>query len=329
MEKVALLSDVERRELFQETAVRKAMSAAIVEKDFWVCWALKRIYQDTALSERLMFKGGTSLSKVFHVIERFSEDIDLILDWRIVAPDNPLEARSKTQQQKLNKKINKQAQQYIARELFDMLSKVVSPICNCELDTADRFVVNVRYPASFSDEYLRPEVRLEIGPLASWLPFDSYSIEPYAAEAFPDVFAERECSVKAIKAERTFWEKVTILHHEAYRPEGSIQPARYSRHYYDLYRMAKSDIKERALAELTLLADVVQFKDCFYPSAWAHYDLAKPGTLKLVPEAHILRPLQKDYRNMNTMIFGEYPGFNDVMSEIALLEQEINALEES
>src|SRR6185369_5785894 len=170
------------------------------------------------------------------------------------------------------------------------------------------------------------EVRLEIGPLASWLPFGKFSIRPYAAEAFPDVFSRAECRVKAIKAERTFWEKATILHHEAYRPDGSPQPPRNSRHYYDLAKMAVSPVKETALADLGLLANVVAFKERFYPRGWARYDLAKPGSLRLVPEGHVLATVTADYRNMRTLIFGDYPAIEAIMAQLQVLEDEINGL---
>lgn len=323
MEKVASLSDSERRELFQETAARRGMAPAIAEKDFWVCWVLKRIYEDQSLSRQLMFKGGTSLSKVFRLIERFSEDIDLILDWRAVAGVDLLELRSNTRQQKLNQEINAAAQRYISEELLPRFSELVGPVCSSEAD--DGFVINIRYPASFADGYLRPEVRLEIGPLASWLPWSSYSITPYAAEIFPDVFNQQDCRVKAIKAERTFWEKATILHQEAHRPEEKPQPPRYSRHYYDLYMMAKSSVREIALANLMLLENVVDFKRRFYPRAWAHYERAKPGSFRLIPEDHVLRELRKDYQQMEAMIYGEYPVFEDMMEGIAQLEDDINA----
>ena len=141
---------------------------------------------------------------------------------------------------------------------------------------------DITYPAAFSDDYFRSEVRLEIGPLASWLPYEDRGIRCYAAEFSPDVFEQRECAVRVIKAERTFWEKATILHHEAHRPEGNAQPPRYSRHYYDLAKMTQSPVKEQALADPGLLASVVAFKHRFYPRGWARYDLAKPSTLMLV-----------------------------------------------
>jgi len=328
MESVARLSSAERRELFAETAARKGMTPAIAEKDFWVCWTLGRLFAHPDLSRLLMFKGGTSLSKVFHLIERFSEDIDLILDWRVVIGEaDPLAIRSKSKQEELNKTIEAKAIDYIGGELLAMISRAVDPVCRCELAADDLHALNVIYPASFSDKYLRSEVRLEIGPLAAWMPYDHYRIKPYAAEAFPQLFKQNaDCAVQALRAERTFWEKATILHHEANRPEGNEQPMRYSRHYYDLAMMAASPVKDAALRDLALLEDVVAFKQRFYPRGWAQYEKAKPGTFRLVPSGDVLEAVEKDYVQMRNMIFGRYPDFDEIMGTLRKLEAEINGL---
>ncbi len=325
MDKVAQLPAQERNELFSETATQKGTTPAVVEKDFWVTWVLNRLFREPDLARLLMFKGGTSLSKVYNLVERFSEDIDLVLDWRILGGDDPLADRSKTKQARLNAAINEQAQQYIGGELLRLVESALDGVCGCGMDADDPYVIDVRYPAAFPDGYLRSGVRLEIGPLASWLPNEDRRISCYAAEAFPDVFGQPECAVKVIKAERTFWEKATILHHEAYRPEGNKQPARYSRHYYDLTKMAQSPVKEQVLADPGLLTSVVAFKQRFYPRGWARYDLAKPGTLVLVPEGHVLSSVRSDYRAMEDMIFGEVPDFEEILAVLQALQEEINA----
>ena len=115
-----------------------------------------------------------------------------------------------------------------------------------DIPPGDGQVVKIHYPAAFALSALRPEVKLEIGPLASWVPSDRFSIQPYAAETHARVFDEPACEVTAILAERTFWEKATILHQQAHR--STIMPAGYSRHYYDLFRLAGSEVKARALA---------------------------------------------------------------------------------
>jgi hypothetical protein len=327
MESVAQLSPKDRSELFAEAAARKGMTPAIVEKDFWVCWTLGRLFADPTLSRLLMFKGGTSLSKVFHLIERFSEDIDLILDWRVVVgEDDPLANRSANKQETLNKAIEQNAADYIENEMLPKISALVSPICRCEPADDDKQALNVIYPAAFPDAYLRPEVRLEIGPLAAWMPYDNFQIQPYAAEAFPQAFEQPACTVNAIRAERTFWEKATILHHEANRPDNSTQPLRYSRHYYDLAMMATAPVTAAALADVALLADVVAFKQRFYPRGWAQYEKATPGTFKLVPSGKVMATVAQDYAQMRNMIFGKYLAFDEVISVLKALENEINAL---
>jgi hypothetical protein len=188
MNNIAKLSLQERQELFLETAKMMNTTSAIIEKDFWVVWILDKIFSNKKLNKILMFKGGTSLSKVFNLIGRFSEDIDLILDWNIVTKDNPNEKRSKTKQDKYNKEVNERAKAYIRDELLPLISELVAPFCRCVIDEYDEFNINVSYPTTFDDKYLRPEILLEIGPLASWLPYNNFEIISYTAEYFPKHF---------------------------------------------------------------------------------------------------------------------------------------------
>lgn len=324
MDKILQLTQEERRDLFSETAARKGMTPAIAEKDFWVTWTLWKIFSNSTLYPLLMFKGGTSLSKAFHVIERFSEDIDLILDWTAVTGENPLEERSNTSQTKFNENLNQSAQQFIADTLLKELQQSLGSICTCKVDSNDGHVVNIQYPASFSSEYLLPVIRLEIGPLAAWIPYAPQKISSYAAETFPHLFQEKECSIPVIDAERTFWEKVTILHQEAFRKAEQPVPLRYSRHYYDLMKLALSPVKQKALNDLELLQKVVKFKQKFYPRAWARYDLATPGSLKLLPPGYSMDTLKKDYVQMREMIYGDYPDFKEIFEVLSDLESEIN-----
>ena len=324
MDKVAHLAAGQRRELFSEAAARLGMTPAVVEKDFWVTWMLQRLFADPKLARLLMFKGGTSLSKAYGLIERFSEDIDLILDWRVLSDDDPLAERTPTQQKKLNTEIDTQAQTYIAGPLLAQIATITGDLCQCAIGTDDAHVIEVRYPAAFPDTYLRPELRLEIGPLAAWLPHEERPVACHAATAFPQLFGQREFPVRVIRAERTFWEKATILHHEAYRPADSPLPPRYSRHYYDLARLAAAPAKAAALADTALLADVVAFKQRFYPRNWARYELAAPGTLRLIPGEATLKTLEADYRAMANMIFGTAPRFADIVGQLTALEAEIN-----
>lgn len=326
MNKIAHLPAGQRAELFSETAARKGIGPAIIEKDFWVCWALGRLFEAESISSKILFKGGTSLAKVFGLIERFSEDIDLILNWQEVTQDDPQAQRSRTQQDRFNKEILEKGQIYLREQLLPGISSILGDLCQVEIPEDMPEVIHVRYPASFSEDYLRPEIRLEIGPLALWCPNARYSIMPYAAEEFPRLFENASCQVQVVTAERTFWEKATILHHEANRPLDNPQPPRYSRHYYDMARMAESPLKESVLSRLDLLEGVVQFKDKFYPRGWARYDEAVPGTFRLVPEPQRITELQKDYRQMQVMIFGEIPAFDHIIEVLTELEGQINLL---
>lgn len=329
MDKVASLPANQRRDLFRESGALRGMSPAVVEKDFWVCWVLKKLFTNADLKDRMVFKGGTSLSKVFGLIDRFSEDIDLVLDWRLLGYGRGLKDpyqvfTSNTQQDRFNKQVNAKAAEYIAGELVGRLNHLVAqgPGVTAAVDPNDPYTVNVAYRAAFSENYLRPEVRLEIGPLASWVPSAAHTIQPYAAAVFPQVFDDPFCPVVAISAERTFWEKATILHQQAHRTD--VMPSRYSRHYYDLHKLAASPVKDRALANLKLLEDVVAFKQRFYPSGGARYDLAKPGSFRLMPNRDQFAALEKDYREMTMMIFGDVPEFEKIVATLRIVEADIN-----
>ncbi|MEG1576991.1 MAG: nucleotidyl transferase AbiEii/AbiGii toxin family protein, partial [Clostridium sp.] len=169
-------------------------------------------------------------------------------------------------------------------------------------------------------------IRLEIGALAAWTLAKEVSIEPYAAECYPKAFEQKETIVLTAAAARTFWEKVTILHHEANRPENLPMPERYSRHYYDLYCIAHSENKKSAFDDIELLRRVVQFKMKFYPRKWAQYEMAVPGKMKLIPPYYRWEALRKDYENMSEMMFAESPSFDELMTYILELETEINQL---
>lgn len=331
MDRVALLSAKERNELFEESARRRGILPAITEKDFWVCWVLKRLFESNELSKHLVFKGGTSLSKVYAVIDRFSEDIDLILDWGLIGygknGEDPWgEKPSATQLDKFNKEFNERAKEYIKKVLFEEISALlaVCPAVSLKIRENDGNVIDIAYPAAFKAESLRPAIMLEIGPLAAWVPSITKEIMPFAAEDFPAVFEVPQCSVVAIKAERTFWEKATILHQQSYRT--TDMPKGYSRHYYDLFRLAGTQIKDDALSDLDLLKDVVTFKERFYRSPWARYDLAKPGSFRLMPTERGNAELQKDYSEMQPMIFHSIPSWKEILTGISNLEAEINAL---
>lgn len=331
MKGVARLNRHEREELFIITAREVNLPEAMVEKDFWVCWTLDYLFHESPWKEHLAFKGGTSLSKCFNLIERFSEDIDLILDWRLLecAKADPWAERSKNQQSKLNEAMNRETADFLKSTLLPKLemdfSRMLADPFHLHIDDNDPQTVCFEYPRSFDDTSILPMVRMEIGALAAWTPTKVSKIQSYAAQRYPQIFSQPDTEILTVLPERTFWEKATILHKEAFRTNG-VFPLRYSRHYYDLCCMDRSSVKKNAFADTVLLEKVVSFKARFYPAGNAHYDIAKPGTIRLMPPEDCIKQLRDDYDHMRNMIYGFRPEFDEMMACIQKLEQEINRL---
>lgn len=329
---VARLPDDRRRELFRNTADKMGINDAVIEKDFWVCLTLDYLFHRSSWKDALTFKGGTSLSKAYELIQRFSEDIDLVLDWRLLGYSigEPWQKRSNTKQDAFNKDANVRAAAFLAKDFCPAiksdLSQELGQAARVYMDDKDGQTLLFAYPSLFTHWATLQVIRLEVGALAAWTPAKAADVMPYAAQYYPALFQQKKTAILTVTPERTFWEKVTILHHEANRPEHLLMPARYSRHYYDLFRLAKTSVKEAAIASLGLLEKVVDFKMKFYPRPWAKYDEAIPGTLKLLPPLYRIPALAADYESMKDMLFGDIPSFEKIMTALGVLEQEINAM---
>lgn len=256
----------------------------------------------------------------------------MILDWRAIgySLNEPWEDRSNTKQDAFNKEANARAEVFLRDTLLPIFKRDLSEIIGQEatiyIEESDPQTINFEYPHIFTTESILQAIRLEIGALAAWTPAREKSVTPYTAECYPKAFDQATSTILTAAAERTFWEKVTILHHEANRPENLAMPKRYSRHYYDLYCIAHSENKNAAFEDLELLKKVVNFKMKFFPRKWAKYEEAILGTIKLVPPAFRFDSLRADYEDMAEMMFGQYPSFDDLMDYIQTLENEINAL---
>ena len=249
----------------------------------------------------------------------------------INAEVNPWEERSRTKQDLFNKQINSEAAKFYKEELIPRLNvEMQEKLGNGEwisADTEDEMVVNFYYPQIFEAEYLRSCVRLEIGPLAEWMPSHETTVTPFAAEKYPDIFLQKETSVLTIDVERTFWEKLTILHKIANFPEGKALPARYARHLYDVYNLGNSWVKESAFKRKELLEKDVAFKQKFYYAKGAHYETATLSSIKLLPRKTVLNALQEDYQAMKNMIYGNIPEFEEILAFLKELQKEIHRLE--
>lgn len=326
---VAKLPVDERRELIRNASDKMGLQDAIIEKDFWVCYTLDYLFHRSPWKDALSFKGGTSLSKAFGAIQRFSEDIDLIMDWRVLGfgVKEPWEQRSNNKQDAFNKDANARAAKFLKEKFLpsvnEELTEELGRSIKLSLDEHDGQTVLFAYPNLFEHAATLRVIRLEIGALAAWEPAVLADVKPYVAEQYPALFKQATTSVLTVAPERTYWEKATILHHEANRPERLLMPGRYSRHYYDLFQLSKTAIKDTAINQPELLRKVVAFKRKFYPRAWAKYEEIFTSGLKLVPPEHRLNALAADYVSMKDMLFGEVPSFGDIITGLQLLQGEL------
>lgn len=326
----ALMSSKDRDFIFNAVALKTGLTKAIVEKDFWVCLTLDYLFNKSKYKGMLTFKGGTSLSKGYNLINRFSEDIDLILNWTClgVNENEPLQERSNTKQDLFNKELNEKAGIFVKEKLLADLSEGLSNLLkiniDIKIDEKDNQIINFYYPKLYPANSILQFIRLEIGPLSALTPAELVTITPYVSEIMPMAFEEPSTKVLTVSPERTFWEKATILHREANRPQEKLMPMRYSRHYYDLYLIGHSDYKNKALNNLKLLKKVVEFKTKFYRDNWANYEETLNNNFKLVPPIFRFAELEKDYKQMQEMLYGNIPTFAEIIDYLKILEKEIN-----
>ena len=338
MDAVLQLSPKQRLELFEQTAQQTGMEAVIVEKDFWVCWTLKELFRLPTIGEHLIFKGGTSLSKVFKVIERFSEDIDVSIDrgWLGFGGANEPEAGgSNKEKQRRIEALRVACQKKIAADLLPALEAAFRAkirqedkwSLRADEEDPDQQTLLFEYPTSFAPDatgYVRRMVKIEMGARADHWPCESKTVTPYVAEQFPQGFKEPSGEVKVLSAERTFWEKATILHAEFHRPADKPMPDRFSRHYCDFHELVRKGVAKSAAAKPELLTRVAQHKSLFFKSSWAKYDEATKGTLRIAPPEHRVKALREDYAKMEQMFFGEPPKFDQIIALLQQWEAEFN-----
>ena len=336
----ARLPQTERDLYFEQVADHRDLSKRIVEKDFWVCFTLRLVFSIPELSGKFVFKGGTSLSKVFGIIDRFSEDVDLSVDpeWLGVGGENrPDAAPSRSQFDKRWKKLNVACASAVDENVRPPLEEAIRSALGTHAEGGSYLafkldeqtqspILTFSYPTTESDSagYVHPQVKLELGSLTDQRPIGEHSVTSWVAEEFPDAFAEPSCRVVALEADRTFWEKVTILHTEYHRPAEKPMRIRHSRDCYDVCRMAAHPVGQRAMADLALLARVVHHKRTYFQSSWASYDTAKPGSLHIVPPDHRLGALRTDYQQMQEMFTKPPPSFEEILDQLRKVERAVN-----
>ncbi len=339
MSEIHLLSQEERELFFRAAIDIKDMPFEIIEKDYWVVWVLKGLFSLDKIKPYLTFKGGTSLSKVYGLIDRFSEDIDLSIEREFFGfgePHNPENALSKKKQNAIIDNLSKACSNYIQTEMLTSLKENFTT----KLGTTDGWQIFsdledpngqsllFEYPSNTSKTgYIRPLVKIEIGARSEHWPVSEHQIQSYVKEALKEKIHESKMVIRVLNAERTFWEKATILHQYAHLPEDKKLPPRISRHYYDFFRLLSSEIKKKALIDITLLERVATHKSIYFASSWASYGTARKKTLKLLPCVRISKELKRDYTLMKAMFFREIPNWEFILNTIEQFENEFNNLE--
>lgn len=323
--------DNEKAIIFQQIAEAKNMSPFSVEKDWWVVQTLSVIYE-MEVANHLVFKGGTSLSKAWKLIERFSEDIDFAIDRSFFNFDGELK---KKEREKLRKTSGKFVDEiffddlkarFVAKGFTDLRIELVE-----EAESDKDRVINVYYPNVIpSPGYLQPKIQIEIGCRSLREPFSIQSFASLVDEAYPESdFAQEAINVPTVNPERTFLEKIFLLHEEFQRPAEKMRVDRLSRHLYDVYKLSKTDFAEKALNDKDLYKTIVDHRYKFNRIGHINYNLHQPQTINMLPVPQVIEAWKADYETMvEQMIYEENPpSFEELMNGLTTLKNKINAVE--
>ncbi|WP_343699651.1 nucleotidyl transferase AbiEii/AbiGii toxin family protein [Caulobacter sp.] len=338
-------ADAETREgVFNTTAQRLGSTPSNIEKDFWVCWTLDVLFNGLPGDHRLLFKGGTSLSKGFGLISRFSEDIDVTVfreDLDSTTTVETIKDMSKTARGKWLDALKATCSAYIQGDFRAQLTDLTRACIarngleetaftvEVDPDDKDGQTLLLRYPAvTAEDAYVRKVVKIESGAKSALDPHTSRTVRPYADDDLPEIDLAVP-NVTTVAPERTFWDKVVIVHglRRTFDAKGILRGdgQRVSRHYYDLHRLMEAGVAARALADMDLGANCVLHARLFFFRADADQASARPGSFALVPHDGMIDRLRADYVDMSGMIFGPVPDFDVVMASVSRLEAELNA----
>ena len=338
-------SDDDRPVLFLTCEQPHGTTLQNIEKDFWVCWTLDALFHGLPSGgPRLLFKGGTSLSKGYNLISRFSEDIDITVfrdDLGARASVHELTQLTKTARSKRLDGIRGVCQAYINDSLLGILSDLAAQtmvaIGRDRARLLDRSrsrrsgqtePSNCRYPSvADGSGYVRPFVKIESGAKSALDPNESRIITPYLSADLTDGDALAVVGVTTIDPERTFLDKVLILHGLPIFFEKNKKlygAGQVSRHYYDIHRMMGEPIGKRACTDAALVEDCVNHARVFFYRRDTGLEHVKRGAFRLTPSGGMVDRLHRDYDAMSTMIFGDVPDFRVVLDSVATAETWLN-----
>ncbi len=341
MNAFAQLSDEERRIFFDQTAARLGLPAASIEKDFWVCWTLRILFRLPEWGPALTFKGGTSLLKGWQLIQRFSEDLDVVIDRDHLGfggDASPEHAGSGKQRKKRLDELRATCQQRIQKQLHPALTEAVNrslPSAGASSiqlappnEDPDQQTLLFQYPSTLATSlaYLRPVVVIELGARSDTEPSAAPIIRPYVAEAFPEIVTDGGFPVRAVEPRRTFYEKAFLLHEETFRPADKPRKRPLARHYYDLWSLIKKGVAAEALADSGLFERVAEHREVFFRQNWVDYATLQHGSIRLVPVESQMPDWERDYKAMREeMFFGDMPSFAELMGVVRDFERKLNS----
>ena len=322
------LSDDAKLQVLDEIKNRTGFPLYIIEKDWWVVQTLRLVSQ-MDVAEHLVFKGGTSLSKAWELIDRFSEDIDLAINREFFGFSGNI---SRTQVGKLKDASSK----YISGDFLIALQKAFNDadIRNVRLSIVDRkdpdddpVKIEVAYPTVTDySAFVQPRVLLEIGSRSLMEPATLRSFRSMIGQTFPDLpFADTDVHFRCVNPERTFLEKLFLLHEEHQRPKNKMQIKGKSRHLYDIYRIAQTPFSDKAIADKELYKSIVAHRERFTKLGGVDYTSHFPPNLNPIPPAELLPEWERDYAELQEqMIAGESISFDGLMQELKRIVEAIN-----
>jgi hypothetical protein len=319
----------DQRDAYLVGAEDLGRSAIVLEKDVWVCWTLDALFRCPDMPD-MAFKGGTSLSKIFDAISRFSEDIDVTMDHKGLAPDiDPYEDKSRKARDRddeaLHKAMCERSVDVVVPHLREFMAQVGLDADKLEIEESGE-VLTLRYPhlVDRGNDYYLEGVKIEFGGRNMIEPNEIHTVMPYLAEAFPG-FSFPTGDVSVLSPMRTFWEKFTLAHAASNR-EMFPTAARNARHWYDLAVLSVHQVGLDALADLELLTDVVRVKERFFRSGTTHYERCLEGSSTLLPGEPGLSHLREDYERMVAAQMLEHPmPFEELVERVRTLEGNANA----
>lgn len=331
MNKWFTIPDSTKKNAYTQIAENTGIASFAVEKDWWVVQVLAIIFE-MSVSKHLVFKGGTSLSKAWNLIDRFSEDVDLAIDRNFLGFEGKLSKKQITA-------LRKAANTYILEVFFIELQAEFTKkgfenlqweIIKTTVSDQDPVIINLYYPNLIETPgYILPRVQIEIGCRSLREPFSLQAIETLTNIHYPKTdFFQPAIIIPTVNPERTFLEKIFLLHEEFSKPIEKIRVERLSRHLYDVYQLSNTPFSTIALSNKELYETIVKHRYKFTKVADIDYHLHQPKTINIIPPVEYIDAWKADYKIMQEqMIYGDSPSFEIIIEELLELKNKINTLD--